>query len=56
MKAAVTHLQIRKNMSWPKTDVKVCMKKSFSKKTAICSREMKKNHKDKAGVLWRKLT
>lgn len=48
VRAAVTQLQIRKDMSWPKTDVKVCMKKTFSKKTALCSRETKKNHKDKS--------
>lgn len=56
MRAAVTQLQIRKDMSWPKTDVKVCMKKTFSKKTDLCSREMKKNHKDKADVLLKKLS
>lgn len=43
----MTQLQMRKDISWSaKTDVKAYVKNTFSKRTAISSEEIRKNHKD----------
>lgn len=52
MRAVVTQLWTGKDISWSaKTDVNACAKNTFSKKTAISSKEMRKNHKDKTYCL-----
>lgn len=57
MRAAVTNLETGEDISLsPRTDGKLCLKEALSKKAAMSSKEMRKNHKDKADVLWRKLS